>query len=211
MTKQPAKEHVYIYIRDLIIQGKLAAGTFIEEHAISEKIGVSRTPVREAFLRLEAEHFIKLIPRRGAFVHQITAKELANVFEARRLIEIYAANCICTNHTLNLPHGIDELIENMQTADSKQEYMIYIQLDMEFHRRFVAVIGNDVLLEMYDSLQGRKLPLAYATFKTIPKRNMIVTSEHRALWEAFKKRDADKTEEILNKHLQPAFEILSDL
>lgn len=208
---EPAKERVYQYVRNIIVEGKVAGGTFIEEQDISAKIGVSRTPVREAFLRLEAERFLDLIPRRGALVRQVTADELINVYEVRRLIEIYAARRICEDLSLDLPKGMDELISAMQKAADEGDYLEHIQIDMEFHRRLVATTHNEVFLEMYDGLQGRRLPVAYAAFKTNPKRSTILMAQHHALWKALQNRNGDEAEEILKEHLRPVFEIVSAL
>src|ERR1700744_3261363 len=86
----PARERVYVFVCEQILKGHFVGGSFIEEEQISSAINVSRTPVREAFHRLEAEKFIDLLPRRGALVRQVTASELTDVYEARRVIEGYS-------------------------------------------------------------------------------------------------------------------------
>ena len=206
---KPANERVYQYVRDKIVTGKVAGGTFIEEQDISEQTGVSRTPVREAFLRLEAEHFLELIPRRGALVRQITADELKNVYEARQLIEVHAALRICEDPSINVPDDMDELLFTMDQAAENDDYIQYIMTDLEFHRRIVATTHNNVLLEMYDSLQGRKLRVTNAALNVYRKRSTMVKVEHLALLDALKKRNAELAEKTLKNHLRPLFEIIS--
>lgn len=208
---KPANERVYQYVRNMIVRGEVKGGTFIEEQEISEQTGVSRTPVREAFLRLEAEHFIDLIPRRGALVRQITALELKNVYEARQLIEIHAARRICKDSAIEVPHELENILDSMDKTEAEGDYIEYIMLDMEFHRCIVATTHNDVLLEMYDSLQGRKLRVTNAAIKAYRERSSTVRVEHRSLFEALKNRDGDIAENILNEHLSPLFEIVSTL
>ena len=200
---KPANERVYQYVRDKIVTGKVAGGTFIEEQDISEQTGVSRTPVREAFLRLEAEHFLELIPRRGALVRQITADE------ARQLIEVHAALRICEDPSINVPDDMDELLATMDQAAENDDYIQYIMTDLEFHRRIVATTHNNVLLEMYDSLQGRKLRVTNAAFNVYRKRSKMVKIEHLALLDALTKRNAELAEKTLKNHLRPLFEIIS--
>lgn len=208
---KPAKERVYDYIRQLVIEGKAAAGTFIEEQEISAKVGVSRTPVREAFLRLEAEHFIDLIPRRGALVRQVTVQELTNVYEARRLIEIHAVRRICEDRVLALPEGVAELLERMAAALAAGNFLDHLKLDMEFHHKLVATTHNDVLITMYDSLQGRKLAVAFTAFKTNPSRGQLIMKQHNMLWQALKARDSAQAEAVIKEHLRPVHEVIDVL
>ena len=81
--------------------------------------------------------------------------------------------------------------------------------DLKFHRRIVATTHNDVLLEMYDSLQGRKLRVTNAALNVYRKRSPMVKIEHLALLDALKKRDAELAEKTLKNHLRPLFEIIS--
>lgn len=205
------KEKAYQYIRDQIVQGKIAEGTFIEEEDISNSIGVSRTPVREAFFRLEAERFIDLIPRRGAFVRQITAQELINVYETRRVIEIHAARKIAEDPTIAVPQEMFDLLEAMREAGKQHKFWEHIKFDVEFHRRLVETTRNEVMLEVYDSLQGRKLRVAYTAFKLDPNRLDILLREHTELLDALVKRDAARASRVLQEHLRPVFEIVSAL
>lgn len=210
-TPKLAKEKAYHYIRDLIVQGQIAGGTFIEEEDISNRIGLSRTPVREAFFRLEAERFIDLIPRRGALVRVITAQELINVYEARRLIEIYAARKIAQEPGMAIPQEMFQILEDMRQAGERHAFWEHINLDVEFHRKLVETTRNDVMLELYDSLQGRKLRVAYTVFTLNPSRIGSLMTQHKELLDALVQRDSERAVQVLSEHLRPIFEIVSAL
>src|SRR5882762_11343264 len=95
----PARDQVYAWLRDAIITGEIEGGRFLDEHWVSGMVGVSRTPVREAFHRLAAERFISLLPRKGAQDRMVTARELEEVYQTRRLIEGHAITALCTTRT----------------------------------------------------------------------------------------------------------------
>src|ERR1700736_3708122 len=112
-TSRPARERVYAYICEQILTGYFRGGSFIEVEQISSVMNVSRTPVREAFHRLEVEKFIDLLPRRGALVRQVTASELTDVYESRRVIEGYSIARICQER-LPVPAEMTTLLKRMQ-------------------------------------------------------------------------------------------------
>ena len=91
----PARDRVYVWLRDEIIRGSIEGGRFLDELWVSGTMGVSRTPVREAFHRLAAEKFITLLPRKGAQVRTVTARELEEVYQSRQLIEGHAVTVLC--------------------------------------------------------------------------------------------------------------------
>ncbi|AZV92675.1 hypothetical protein CBF45_02170 [Bordetella sp. J329] len=210
--KPSAKEQVYLYVRDLIMRGEVPGGAFIEEEQITEATGVSRTPVREAFLRLEAERFLDLIPRRGAQVRQITAQELMNVYEARRVIEVHVARRVC-DERLEVPPAMTTLMRGMEEVAGANgqdlDYARHIELDVMFHRALVAAAGNDVLLEVYDALQVRKMRVAYTALRVGPARMALIMSQHQALLEALHAHDADAAAAVLEEHLKPVVEVIS--
>src|ERR1700712_676861 len=97
--RRPARERVYDYVREQILSGQVAGGAFLEEEQISQAVGLSRTPVREAFQRLHAERMIDLLPRRGAQVRQVSVEEMVDVYDVRLLLEGHAMRRLCLERT----------------------------------------------------------------------------------------------------------------
>ncbi len=143
---RPARERVYAHVREQILRGVYAGGSFVEEEAISSVMGVSRTPVREAFHRLEAERFIDLLPRRGALVRQVTAQELADLYETRRMIEGYAVARICRERIV-LPETMEAVLDRLD-AIAGSDHFARVELNREFHFGMVQALGNEVLSEL---------------------------------------------------------------
>jgi DNA-binding GntR family transcriptional regulator len=208
--QQPARERVYLYVREQILRGNFPGGSFVEEEQISAAIGVSRTPVREAFHRLQAERFIDLLPRRGARVRQVTAEELVQLYEARLMLEGYVASRIC-REGIAVPAQMPELLARMREADVRDDLFTHVELNRLFHRAMVAALGNDVLIQLYDSLSSRQQLVAMTALGTDPGRLDVIMAEHAELIEALQAKEEGRARNVLDRHLQPVFTIVSRL
>jgi DNA-binding GntR family transcriptional regulator len=206
---KPTRERVYLYVREQILRGRFLGGCFIEEEEISSALGVSRTPVREAFHRLEAERFIDLLPRRGALVRQVTAQELVDLYETRRMIEGYAVARIC-QQKIPVPvemHAILQELEHLPQGD----YFNRVELNRDFHFVMIAAVGNVVLSDLYQSLGARQQRVAMTAISTDPTRVARISKEHHALIAALSEWDEEKALAILEQHLRPIVGVISRL
>ncbi|MDD2047525.1 GntR family transcriptional regulator [Pseudomonas putida] len=195
------KTRTYDFIRNSILRGTFPSGSFVEEGMVANEIGVSRTPIREAFNKLSAEGFVELIPRRGARVRAISPSEMHQFFETRIVLETYAARRVCDIRP-PIPERVDELISEMARLTHFIMAHEIAELDRELHRIIVELSGNEVLLELYDALQFRHL-LACASIPIDEKLLSVVMEEHNELVEALKKYDETALLKILCQHLDP--------
>ncbi|MFC3455379.1 GntR family transcriptional regulator [Amycolatopsis speibonae] len=206
----PARERVYTWLRDGIISGELEGGRFLDEMWVSGVVGVSRTPVREAFHRLAAERFISLLPRKGAQVRTVTARELEEVYQSRRLIEGHAIATLCANRA-GAPAEMTELIEAMVRAGAESDWFAVSGLDRRFHRAIVNAAGNTVLTELYDTLRSRQQRVTVRALEARPERLTVINDEHRELVAALDDHDAKEASRLLEQHLRPVSEVMSVL
>lgn len=203
----PASQRAYAYIRSRILNGELAGDSFVEEEHISALIGVSRTPVREAFSRLQAEHLIELVPRRGARVRSVTLREMVEFYEVRRIIEGHVATRLCQAGT-GTPPAMQSVLEEMRTllpAPGER----YMALDAVFHEALVAASGNEVLMDMYAGLSTRQSRVALLSLRIQPRRPAMIHEQHEALVAALDRRDAGNALAVLDAHLRPIDEVVS--
>lgn len=208
--KVPARERVYVWLRDNIISGEIEEGRFLDEHMVSGTVGVSRTPVREAFHRLAAERFISLLPRKGAQVRTVTARELEEVYQSRRLIEGHAVSTVVAAGA-GAPEEMAGLLEPMERAGDAEDWFEAVRLDRSFHRAIVAAAGNSVLTELYDGLQSRQQRVGVRAVRARPERLETINAEHRALVAALDRSDEQDALRILHQHLRPVSEVISKL
>lgn len=209
-ANEPARERIYNYVREQILRGVLRGGSFVEEEQISSVMGVSRTPVREAFHRLEAERFIELLPRRGALVRQVGAEELMQLYETRRLIEGHAAQQICLRQ-LPLLEEVGQSLEAMQVNLGKVDLYDHVELDRKFHRSIVASAGNTVTTELYDNLGSRQQRVAMAACTANPGRIHKIVEQHRQIYDGLLSHNFTVVHQALEEHLQPVVEVMSRL
>ena len=163
----PARDRVYVWLRDEIIRGSIEGGRFLDELWVSGTMGVSRTPVREAFHRLAAEKFITLLPRKGAQVRTVTARELEEVYQSRQLIEGHAVTVLCARG-FGAPTSMIELIEPMEAAGRERDWFEVSGLDRQFHLAMVRAAQNSVLTELYESLRSRQQRVAVRALNVGP-------------------------------------------
>jgi DNA-binding GntR family transcriptional regulator len=205
---EPAWQRVYAYVRARIIAGEIAPGSFLEEEAVSAEVGVSRTPVREAFQRLHAEQFIDRLPRRGAMVRAATGAELVQLYETRRVIESFVVRRIAEDG-IAVPVSLDTLLARLSSARRATDLGFQAEGDFTFHRTLVASISNAVMLGVFDGLHLRQLRVATRAVALHPERLVLIHAQHAALLDALRKRDGAAAVRILDEHLQPAPDILS--
>lgn len=210
ISPRPAREKVYVWLRDAILSGDIEPGRFLDEQWVSGIVGVSRTPVREAFHQLAAERFIALLPRKGAQVTSVTARELTEVYQSRRLIEGHAIAVLCATGA-GAPAEMAELLEPMVAAAKDADWFAVSGLDRAFHRAMVAAAGNSVLTELYDTLRSRQQRVAVIATRARPDRLPVIDAEHREFVALLSRSDVGAATELLNRHLRPVPEVLSKL
>ncbi len=206
----PAWERVYAYVHALITDGQVAAGQFLEEEQVCAAVGVSRTPVRDAFHRLEADRFIDLLPRRGAVVRTVTATELVQLYETRSVIEAHVMRRIAAEH-LRLPETIDPLLARLSAPDTWDDVRFQAEGNFTFHRTLVAMLGNEVMLGVFDGLQRRQQRVAMGAIAADRARLALIHEQHTSLIAALRAGDAEAAVQVLQTHLEPSFEVISRL
>lgn len=206
-ARPSARERAYEWIGAAILSGGFAEGEFLDEVALAREVGTSRTPVREALHRLQAERFVDLVPRRGAQVRVVNATELQEIYQARFLIEADAAVNICGRRRGSPPAAHNSL-EAMEAAGRSRMWNELAQLDQAFHSSIVQHHGNAVLAEMYDSLRPRQVRLAVRTLTEVPERLPTIEREHRELTAALDAHDGDRSVMILDAHLREVPEVV---
>ena len=164
VAAESAAERAYAEVKGRILDRTIEGGTLLSEGEIALELGVSRTPVREAFLRLQAEGWMKLYPKRGALVREVRPREINEVLEARRLIESAAVANIANDADAirQLSARLDDLIAEQEEAIRQDDLDAFAVADVAFHQAVVEAGGNSILSEVYQTLQDRQRRMATA-------------------------------------------------
>jgi len=204
-----AKDRAYAHVKDAILSGALAGGTLLTEGEVADAVGVSRTPVREALLLLEAEGLLRLYPKRGALVVPVSPDEVRDVMETRLLVERHAVRC-AARRGAEVQAALDAAIAAQERHRAGGDRAAFVEADRAFHRVLVEAAGNAILLRLYDSLQDRQRRMNVASVARDPALAERFVAEHRRIAEAVASGDADAAEEALAAHLATARAGLGD-
>lgn len=148
---RPLQIRVYEELRDLIVTGELAEDAQLVQEQVAEALGVSRTPVRDGLNQLAHEGLVTWIPGRGYLVNALSERDVVEVFQARRLLEVEAARLAYGKHDQALISRLNALIEDM-AATADDDITRLFELNRSFHRTLVEPCGNSLLLKMLDTL-----------------------------------------------------------
>ncbi len=195
---------VYSKLRDDILSGKYSEHEELRELAIGEELGVSRTPVREAFRQLELEGLIQIIPNRGAYVIGITRKDVQDIYAIRSLLEGLCARW-ATEHIT--PEMMDEMEENVYLADfhAQKGHMEQLaQLDNRFHHILYEACNSKILENQLRAYHEYVLRVRKKTLSK-EERGLQSNEEHKQLVEAIKAGDADRAEILAHQHVVNAY------
>ena len=145
---KPLRDVVFEHLREAIIKGKLKPGERLMEMQLAEELGVSRTPVREAIRKLELEGLVIMIPRRGAYVADLSIKDVAETFEIRLALEALAASLAAERITPEECEEMDRLLERIGESIRQNDVKQTAALDEEFHNLLYQASRNDRLVQI---------------------------------------------------------------
>jgi len=202
-----AKDRAYEFTKERVLDSTFAGGDLLTEGEVATALGLSRTPVREAFLQLESEGLLRLYPKRGALVVPVSSQEVESVMETRMLVEQFAlAKAIARGGdvTGELEAAIARQVAHAARGDSEA----FVEADREFHTVFVTAAGNPIVASLYDSLRDRQRRMGVAALTRDERRVSSILAEHRALIAAVRARDLERARKVLADHLQGTLELL---
>jgi DNA-binding GntR family transcriptional regulator len=184
-------------IRSRIVSGDLPAGTRIDQQALSEELGISRMPVREALRRLAAEGFVELISHRGALVTKLSDAEIIEIYEMRAVLQGLAARLAVPNFTDQHLEALPDLLEKMETTT---ELGTWVDLNRTFHDVIELPCGAQRLLSLIERLAQQCAPYVQIALHYLEARKSTA-QEHREIYDACLARDADVLEHAVRRHL----------
>jgi DNA-binding GntR family transcriptional regulator len=207
--KMTAKDRAYEFTKGRVLDSTFAGGDLITEGEVADALGMSRTPVREAFLRLEGEGLLRLYPKRGALVVPVSVGEVEAVMETRMLVERFALDKVLAGGPApEIAAALDEAIAEQERRAAAGDADGFVAVDREFHTTFVTAAGNPIITGLYDSLRDRQRRMIITSLLVDTKRSESIMVEHRALTEAIRAGDLERAQEVLDAHLRGTLDLL---
>ena len=200
---KPLREVVFESIRGAIISGVLKPGERLMEVQMAEKLGVSRTPIREAIRKLELEGLVVMIPRKGAYVADLSLKDITDVLELRAALEGLAAELAAARITDEEIEELEMIAMDFHKAIESDDMEGMIQKDIEFHDIIFKATRNEKLIQISNNLreQVQRFRVMYITKF---KKSRTLATEHFEIAEAISNRNMDLAEKLAKRHIENA-------
>lgn len=188
------KDHVYDYIANEILIGKLHPEEKINESTICNELSISRTPVREALIQLASEGILENVPRKGFVVKSMSRKEAAELYVLLGYLDGLAAKLACPNLTDRMYRDMEFYINSMDLAIESKNYEMYLEQQRLFHQIYIDQCGNETLISEICKMKNKFLKKSYAddeegeTYRTLKETN----AEHEEILKLLQDRKADE-------------------
>ena len=187
-------------LREMIVKNELGPGERLHEQALSETLGVSRTPVREAIRALTAEGLVEVLPNKGAVVREMTVNEVLDAFQVIGALDSLVGELALANMTLQDLADLEDMHDRMRSRFEADDLFGYFKANQEIHRRLVAMSGNATLERQLQALNAQVQPYRYSVNieRESWERSM---RDHEAIMVALRDRDPNALARLLRQHL----------
>jgi DNA-binding GntR family transcriptional regulator len=196
-----ASRRAYDFTKWAILSGVYAGGALLTEAGLARELGLSRTPVHEALLRLDVEGLVRMHPRRGAVVTTFSLDEVEDVLEARVLVENHTAGRSFANRIQLLPE-VEAAHEAMKRTMRERDTAAFTSADRLFHELIVDAARNAVLSSVYRTLRERQTLFTSVIVRGRTDRMQAAITEHERILDALRGDDRDAFCAAVNDHLQ---------
>lgn len=196
----PLRDVVFNTLRQEILTGKMKPGERLMEIHLANKLGVSRTPIREAIRKLELEGLVLMIPRRGAEVAQISWKSLKDVLEVRRALDVLAIELACDRMGEEEQEALYKACEKFEVATATKDTRKIAEADVAFHDIIVASTGNNRLIQLVNNLSEQMYRYRFEYIKDESQHDMLV-QEHKEMYKSIRCKNKQAAAEVVRKHI----------
>ena len=193
------REQIVTSLRESIVRGELIPGQKVTEPELAEKLGISRTPIREAFRQLESEGFLTVMPRKGAVVSSMTKKEVEDFYEIKSLLEGYAARVAAERATKKDIEKLRKINDQLEKLARNGDVAQFFKKNNDFHIALISLCGNEKLLGIWDNLIQRFVRFRLQAL-SVSGRLMNSVEQHSDIISALTKGDGSLSEAMVIKH-----------
>ena len=197
----PLRDVVFNTLRQAILTGELKPGERLLEIHLADKLGVSRTPVREAIRQLEQEGLVVMMPRKGAQVAHITEKSMSDVLEIRLALDEFAAELACQRITDSEINDLTDACANFEKAVSDGDIRGITTADVDFHDIIFKACRNPRLSQIVNNLAEQMYRYRFEYIKDASGWQSLIT-EHRMITDAIVKRDVEMAKSAIHVHIK---------
>ena len=203
----PLREVVFNNLRDAILKGELQPGERLLENQLADKLGVSRTPVREALRMLEQENLVALMPRKGAQVLDLSADDIKNVLEIRSALEAVGVRHACRNMKKEVLEELKKYNLLFEKAFEDKDYDEVAKNDEKFHDLILASTNNVKLVQILNNMRAQVGRYRMAYLKVFETRTAII-NHHRGIIEAIESKTEANGIRVMAEHIEHQTQVI---
>lgn len=196
----PLRDVVFNTLRQAILTGELKPGERLMEIHLANKLGVSRTPIREAIRKLELEGLVTMVPRRGAEVAQITEKSMNDVLEVRRAMDALCVELACDRITAEELEQLKAACDGFEAAVKTGDVKKIAQADVALHDIIVQATGNQRLIQLVNNLSEQMYRYRFEYIKDSSQHERLV-EEHRIIYQSIVQKDKETASQAAKTHI----------
>jgi DNA-binding GntR family transcriptional regulator len=194
-------DQVASYLRDAILSGKLKSGARLRENEIATLMGISRSPIREAFRILESEGLVQIAPNKGVTVSRLTEKDLNEIYEIRMLLEQYGLENAWKQAPSLTLEELGGIIKRMEDHLRKKDFLGFLKASHEFHECFMKRCKNQRFLRIYRIVWNNTRTVQIFAHSYMEPQAKTLMEEHRKIFKALKENALERAVEDLKIHL----------
>ncbi len=206
---KPLRDVVFENLREAILEGNLKPGQRLMEVQLAEQLGVSRTPVREAIRKLELEGLVVMLPRKGAYVADVSLKDVIDVLEIRASLEGLAAYLAADRISDEDIKKLETIMQDFNQGKDEFDVDTLLKKDVEFHECIFKATNNSRLHQLINSLweQVYRFRVTYISDYDSTKN---IINEHQLILDAIKERDSKLAKKYAQEHIEKAEQFMID-
>lgn len=207
--KGQATQAVYSTLRGEILTLALKPGQYLEETLLEKRFGVSRTPIREALIRLQADRLVKFSPNRGHYVETVSFDDVPLIFEALDLQQAAVLQLAALRHSPEDIAGLKAINEAYRRAGEQNDHKTMAELNHDFHLAIARAARNSFLSEFYETMLNFSIRLSYLMFQSASRNRedfegyyMQVYNEHVEMIDLIRRGEGDRLHELSRRHIR---------
>ena len=186
----------YDSIKEYILEGRLQEEDRLTEESLANQLGISKSPIREALNRLETEGFIRIAPRRGAYLRRSSLEEIQDMYDLREALEVHVVR---TAHlTPRLLTQLDDSVKRLRSFLKSNDKARYIEEDVKFHALLADATRNRELCRVLQNVQNR---IWLSRRKTYDLSSSLAPGFHQSIVTALRQKDREKAQAVMRQHI----------
>ena len=209
-NSQNLPEAIFQKLRSLLVEGKIAPGSKLNERELAESLHVSRTPIREAIRRLASEGLVELITNRGAIALQLSLEDVVHTFDVIAQLEGFSGELAANNISDTALSELEALQYEMMASYARRDLSSYYKLNLRIHHLINQAANNPILSRLFSQVNARIEALRFRSNQDGVKWEKAV-EEHQEMLDALKTHDSARMRKIMIQHVQNKRDVVVQL